>query len=375
MTPKLVANGLIYGGRSPERQSSCFPRLCVSGNRWICAFRAGFTKEQSRGQEVLITWSDDEGQHWTAPIAPFKPHLDGGKLGVFREAGISVGLDGELIVSLWWIDYSNPELPLFNWKTEGLLESKLFLSKSYDLGESWSTPVRVPTSPFHKSTAIDSHIILAGGKIAYPFEQYKNYDEEGDWTHYSALMISEDKGQTWQRSIVTAHDPEARLFYWDQRPCELANGEIYVTFDTFEKGTNRHLNIHARRSSNQLENWSELFDTVVPGQPGYPLELADGTISLVYNDRGENPGIKLRFSRDGGKTYPEETTFLVYSPQSPTHNLSKKLNLQDVMEEVNLKFVFGYPCQRLLPNGDILITYYAGYTADTTQIWWSRISL
>ncbi|NJD03279.1 MAG: exo-alpha-sialidase [Ruminiclostridium sp.] len=374
MKPKLTGNGLVYGGRLPDRKSCCLPRLCVSGSRWLCVFRSAFSKEQSRGQETLLTWSDNEGMSWTEPEAPFKPLVSDGKPGVFREAGITAGKTGELIAALWWVDYSDPCLPLFNWKTEGMLESKLFISKSYDSGETWATPQHVSTSPFMKSTPLAGHVIISGNKLAYPFEQYKTYDEEGDWLHYSAMMLSNDMGITWDSHCITAHDPEGRMFYWDQRPCSLASGEIFVVFDTFEKGANTRPNIHAGISSNKLQDWSGLWDTGVSGQPGYPLELPDGRISLIYNDRGQNSGIKLRFSCDGGKTFPESTCFLVYSPQITPNKFIQRVNLEDVMAELNQTAVFGYPCQRLLPNGDILVTYYAGDTADTTKIWWARIS-
>ncbi len=375
METKLTGTGLVYSGRFTDRKSSCFPRVCAAGDRWLCVFRSGFHREQSRGQETWLTWSDDAGRTWSEPKAPFLPFTLNGKMGIFREAGITAAKNGELIASLFWVDYSDPDLPLFNWETEGLLECRLFLSKSHDLGETWKTPRQVSTGPFIKSTAIDGHVIEAGNQLAYPFEQYKYYNEQGDWRHYSAMMLSTDRGDTWDRSVITAHDPQGRMFYWDQRPCSLSNGEIFVAFDTFEKGSNSRPNIHAKSSSNGLSDWSELWDTGVPGQPGYPLELPDGRISLVYNDRGEeNPGIKIRYSTDGGKTFPDNTCFTVYSPRHAPNRLSQRLNLEDVMNEFGQTAVFGYPCQRLLPDGDILITFYAGDTADTTDIHWARVS-
>lgn len=375
MNAKLTGSGIVYDNILENRRSLCFPRLCVLGERWLCVFRSAYKKEQSRGQETLLCWSDDEGKTWSEPIAPFDPFEFEKKPGVFREAGISVINNNELIASLWWVDHSDPDLPLFNWDTEGLLDSKLFISKSYDKGQTWTIPVNVPSGPFTKSTPIDSHIIITKDKLAYPFEQYKNFYEKGDWRHYSAMMLSDDNGITWDSYTITAHDPDGRMFYWDQRPCVVAEEEIFVVFDAFEKGTNTRPNMHARISSGNLKEWSDLWDIGVAGQPGYPLQLPDGRISLVYNDRGEEPGIKIRVSSDRGKSFPDDTCFLVYSPRISRKQLDKRADLKDVMLELNQTAVFGYPSQRLLPNGDILITYYAGDNADTTNIRWARISL
>jgi hypothetical protein len=375
MNAKLTGSGIVYDNLSENRRSLCFPRLCVLNDRWLCVFRSAYKKEQSRGQETLLTWSDDEGKSFSEPISPFKPLEFEKKPGVFREAGISVINNNELLASLWWVDQSDPDLPLFNWDTEGLLGSKLFISRSYDKGQTWTKPEHVPTGPFTKATPIDSHIIVTKDKLAYPFEQYKNYYEEGEWRHYSAMMLSEDGGLTWNSHVITAHDPEGRMFYWDQRPCVVSENEIFVVFDTFEKGSNARANMHARVSSGNLSQWSDLWDIGVAGQPGYPLQLPDGRISLVYNDRGDDPGIKLRVSSDMGKSFPESTCILVHSPRNLHKQLAKRADLKDVMLELNTAAVFGYPSQRLLPDGDILITYYAGDDADCTNIRWARIKI
>jgi len=373
--PRIVKAGMVYAGKSPDRASCCFPRICVCGKRWLCVFRAAPAKEQSRGQQTLLTWSDDEGATWTEPAAPFPPMAHEGAPGVFREAGLSEVRPGELLATLWWVDYSDPDLPLFNWETEGLLGSRIFVSESPDAGRTWKTPRPVRTGPFTGPTPPAGHVIVAGGCLALGFEEYKPYRQEGDWRHCSAMMLSADGGWTWDRHVVVGHDPAGRMFYWDQRACAVGGEDVFVVFDTFEKGAGTRPTIHARRSFGGLAGWSELWDTGVAGQPGYPLELPDGRITLVVNDRGEDPGIKLRWSEDGGRTFPGHTGFTVYAPARPGKQSMERANLQDVMAELNTLAVFGYPCQRLLPNGDILISYYAGATPDTTRVFWARVAV
>lgn len=191
----VIQNGIIYKGIEPDRKSCCFPRICVDGSRWLCTFRSAPTKESSDNQQLLLCWSDDQGKNWSEPYAPFMPQSFSGTLGVFREAGIASLPDKSLIASLWWVEASDPKLPLFNWETEGLLKSLLFQSRSIDGGCTWIKPERVNTGAFQKSTAIDSHMLYTQGLLLYPFEQYKLYDEEGECLHYAAVMISKDMGE------------------------------------------------------------------------------------------------------------------------------------------------------------------------------------
>ena len=295
------------------------------------------------------------------------------KSGVFREAGLSVLPDGTLLAALWWVDATNPSLPLFNWETEGLLASKLYQARSTDGWETWSKPVHVDTGAFNKSTAIDSPILYTHGLLLFPFEQYKLYDEKGDWRHYSAAMLSDDLGKTWTKSVITGHDPQGVHFYWDQRPCVCHDGTVLFFIDTFSKA-GESCGITGRRFDPATCQVCDMWDTGVIGQPGYPVELPDGTVCMVYNDRGSDAGIKLGLSFDGGRTFPLDARAILYRPERPVCAAHQK-NLEEVMAVLNKQAVFGYPCLQSLPDGHILMCYYAGETADTTEIRWMEVTV
>src|SRR5690242_9223576 len=129
---KLVNTGTVYvGGKHPERKSCAFPSICISrSGRWICAFRAAPVKAELKGQQVLITHSTDQGQTWSEPVAPFHPITVGGKNGHLRFAALTTLADGTIAAATSWVDDSDSSLPYFNPDTEGLLDTRIFLSQS-----------------------------------------------------------------------------------------------------------------------------------------------------------------------------------------------------------------------------------------------------
>jgi hypothetical protein len=79
------------------------------------------------------------------------------------------------------VDHSEPSLPFFNDETEGLFDSRIFLSESNDGGEKWSMPKLINTSPFNIPTPITGPILIL---------------PNGDWASHQCKM----PGRRWANS-------------------------------------------------------------------------------------------------------------------------------------------------------------------------------
>ncbi|MBP1990618.1 sialidase family protein [Paenibacillus eucommiae] len=366
-----MRRGIVYKGEQHSEQQSCaFPGICVlPSGRWICSFRAAPQKLQTRGQHVLITWSDDQGTTWSEPIKPFEPPVLEGKPGLFRSAYLTSLGDNTCIAALCWVDHTDPELPFFNEATEGLLDTKIFLARSDDGGEHWTAAERMDTSPFHMPTPLTGPILhLTNGELACQFELNKHYEDPEVWKHSSVLMFSKDEGQSWQEHVITSNDPANRVFYWDQRPNTLLDGTLLNFFWTYDNVSADYLNIHSRSSNNYGRTWSAYRDIGVPGQPAPPVLLTNGRIALVYVDRTSAPTIKLRISGDGGHTWPEPTEIILYKPELQQQSVDK-MSMQDAWSEMG-NFSVGLPTTARLADGSVLVVYYAGSQTDHTAIEW-----
>jgi len=345
----------------------------MPGGRWLVPFRAAPTKASVVCQRTLLTWSDDQGRAWSEPVEPWRPPPIEGRPGHFRAGHLTALGGGRLLATLYWVDASDPSRPFFNEETEGLLDSRILVSLSDDAGASWSEPALIDTSPYHLPTPITGPVlVLKNGEWALQFETNKTYYDTSVWRHESVLMFSPDGGHSWPHHACVATDPDARVFYWDQRPAVLPDGRVLDLFWTFDRVTAQYLNIHARLSGGDGRSWGDLWDTGVPGQPAPPLGLPDGRLALVYVDRTSAPQIKARLSSDGGRTWPQATEVLVYG-ESLVSQSRDKGSMQDAWAEMG-RFSIGLPATAPLPDGDFLVVYYAGPDTDLTDIEWARLS-
>ncbi|MFH1266414.1 MAG: sialidase family protein [Planctomycetota bacterium] len=372
---KIQCRGRVFQGeKGSDRQSACFHDICaLADDRWLSVFRTAPRKQNAYPQRVLLSSSDDAGATWSAPVEPFPKQELGGKRGDWRAGHVTALGGSRLVATLYWVDASDPSLPFFNDQTEGLLDSRIFLAFSDDDGRSWSEPTRADTTPFNIPTPITGPILrLPNGQWGLQFETNKSYLDTSTWHHASVLMFSRDEGRTWPEHVRVAADPEARIFYWDQRLSVLADNTLLAVFWTFDREEAVYRNIHARSSRDSGRTWSEIWDTGLPGQPGPAVSLGDGRIAMPYVDRESTPVLKLRTSADGGRSWPDDTE-LVLDDTIATAQQHAKDGMRDAWEEMGA-FSLGLPRTALLPSGDMLVAYYAGPETDHTAIHWVRLA-
>jgi len=377
----IKGQGTVIPSReNSDWQSLTFPGICVlPDGTWITSCRAAPKKQDLKGQHVLVTRSEDQGKSWSEPDAPYAVPDLGGRPGLFRTGYITsvgpehtVGDEGTgLLNVLCWVDQSDPELPFFNEENEGLLDCKVFISRSTDSGRTWEEPFFADLSPYTMPTPLTGPILtLKNGELACQIELNKHYDDASPWHHSSVLLFSKDGGRTWGESSRVTADPENRVFYWDQRPSVLADGSLLDLFWTFDRVAAEYLPIHFSVSRNNGRTWTNPASTEVPGQPAQPVELPDGRIVMVYMDRTSRPILKARVSSDGGATWPDATEAVLFD-RGPENQTVKKGSMQDAWSEMG-KFSLGLPATAALPGGEVLVVFYNGPTTDRTSIQYVR---
>ncbi|MBT3271730.1 MAG: exo-alpha-sialidase [Spirochaetales bacterium] len=370
----IKGRGTVFSGEQNTNHQSCiFPGICIlPSGRWLCSCRAAPTKSATAGQHPVLSWSDDEGRSWHEPFSPFEPAIVNGRLGLFRVAYLSFFGGDRVLAVLNWVDHSDPSLPFFNTETEGLLDTRIFLSISDDRGETWSTPEIMDTSPIPPATPLTGPALhLSNGGLACQFELNKLFYDRSVWRHSSVLIFSKDGGRTWPEHSIASNDPENRIFYWDQRPGCFPDGRILDLFWTYDNQAAVYLNIHGRESLDNGRTWSDFWDTGVPGQPAAPVLLPDGRLGMVYVDRTNAPVIRMRSTGDYGRTWPDVTEIILYQTASASQTWEKK-SMDDAWAEM-AKYSVGLPATARLDNGDILVVYYAGPETDRTDIQWVRV--
>jgi hypothetical protein len=281
--------------------------------------------------------------------------------------------NGKLLAALCWENHSEPLLPMFNPKTEGLVDMKPYVALSLDEGVTFSEPVEVDCGLYRNvPTPITGPVLVfSAERWAVQFEVNKHHNDPVPWQHVSAIAFTSDAGRTWSGTSDVHTDPARRIICWDQRLALLPDGSILALFWTFDRQKNDYLNIHARQSHDGGQTWGELWDTGVPGQPARPAALSDGRLVMVYVDRTSIPVIKARCSTDNGKTWPSDTELVIHSRLAQSQIWTKE-SMQDAWAEM-AAFSIGLPDATPLPGGDILVVYYSGVHPDQTDIRWARI--
>lgn len=373
---KVVDRGIVIKSEpDSSRQSCAFSALCIMpSGRWLCSLRAAPLKKPQDGQHVLFSWSDDEGKSWSKPISPFPPTIVNGNPGLIRGANMTPLGGKKVVASLFWVDNSVPGLPLFNEETSGLLDATILISYSEDDGETWSKPEPFDISPYKMPVSMTGPFLnLKNNEFVCQFETNKEYNSAEEWRHKPVLVFSKDMGKTSHRYVVPVHDPDNRIFYWDQRASVLNDEKTILAFHwPFDTQTNTFLNAYACESKDFGLTWSEAWDTGVDGQAFFPVQLNDERIVMAYVERRGTPLIKIRTSSDMGRTWPESTEVIIFGNEIGKQSAEANSMAESWREQ--FKFSVGFPCADVMANGDIVVVFYAGKQPDLTDIHWARIS-
>jgi hypothetical protein len=392
---RLEETGLIYDAEAqPEnRRVAAFTALCpLASGVVLCSFSVGPQKLDVTST-VKICRSRDGDRTWATLPFEFCTELDGvsGSLG----AGEMVELEpGRLAIFTTWFDRSDPDRPLFDPETEGILHSRQLIAFSGDEGETWSDWVELLTPGLTGCAGTGPVLKWPDGTVGFPFESYKEFDDPSPSRHGAWLMLSRDGCRTFDEPLLVAQHPEHSVYYWDQRLCLNGKPDGYTgLFWTHDLRTKRDLLVHIRHADTRSHDGktygadfvaSPIKATSIPGQIAAPLFLENdsegsskgGGRFLAFVVDRDTPGtMKLWLSSDDGRTWPENDALVVYTHDERAVISQGKENIDfgEYWEDM-AKWSFGHPAIRHLADGNILAAFYAG-SPQCMSIRWARISL
>ena len=252
---------------------------------------------------------------------------------------------------------------------------EIVLADSHDLGRTWSDWRVVPVPPDVGPPSLTNPIlILPSGRLALSIETNKTYLDRGQWLQRVVYLYSEDQGQTWSDPVTTCQDPTGRIFNWDQRAGVCPDGRVVTFTWTYDRQTTQYLNIQRHLSSDEGATWSAPDDLGFPDQAAHPAILPDGRIVLAYVDRFQSHSIRARLASSADAPFDADTEVELYcqttdSPQTA----AGQGDTGDLLAEMGL-WSFGLPFSAALPDGDVMVVYYAG--DDTCmEVRWARLAL
>jgi hypothetical protein len=370
---KIVDQGLLNAGEpSTRRAVATFPSLTVLPDRSLLGvYRVGTVKDATDGTQELRR-SVDNGKTWSEPVQPFSRTV-GGKTGSLQVTYVTAVSDAHVIACGMWVDRQTyPDKPLFNPETEGCLPMAMVLADSHDLGQTW-TPWRVVPMPEDIGPpSLTSPVLrLADGTLAISIESNKNYEDRSTWYQRVVYIFSQDDGQTWSAPHLVCQDPTARIFHWDQRAAVAPDGRVVTFTWTFDRQTNLYINIQRRISGDNGRTWTAPTDLGITDQPSIPAILPDGRVVLAWVDRYQTQSIRARVAESLDAPFAPESEVVLYHLKQQRSRDEGEVG--ELLSEM-LTWTYGLPFATALPNGEVMVVYYAGIPT-ATDIRWCRLAL
>ncbi len=344
--------------QSPTRYASHPSLTRLSDGRLLLIHRVGSAKWAPNGN-LHFAESADEGRTWELLGILFDGTINGkpaeGRLGMAAEVE-----PGRILLVSAWVDRSDPNTPLVNEETEGLLPIGLWLSESTDGGRTWDGRRPLDVSPLIQPFPGSPPLMLPDGRLAVIFETYKHYTDPEPWIHKEGIVFSGDGGRTWGQGHLVPVALGGNPVHWDHRMTVLPDGTLLDLFwlDSRERRFDNW--IYSMTSSDCGRTWSEPTPTGIPGQMAVPLALADGRVMMIYVCRDTPPSIRGRLSEDGGKTWDACDECVLYAHR--VADLEASRDAKDFGEYISSmkSWSFGWPSAVQLPGGDVVFVHYAG---------------
>ncbi len=369
---KIIGKGIAYSGKNEPALSSCsfVGILELSDGRLIATFKAARTKGPYNDTDrTVICISSDKGETWSQPTEPFSPPTVDGKPTTLRLIYMKEISEGHLFAVVNAVDATMAELPYYNEATEGLKDTYIMFSHSYDGGKTWETLRRLDSLNFPGMPLPLTGVpfVTGEGRVGVQFEVNKPYYEEEYWVHHSVVIYSSDGGYTWDDEVIVTDSPTR--YYWDQRIGVLNSGRITDVFWTYDREKADYVNIHYTESTDGGRTFSDFIDTGLVGQPGNVIDGRDSSLLLVYINRDKEPEIRLARSLDGGTAWADVMTVYTYERNTKARHSG---SMNDVWAEM-AAFCVGHPCMYRMSDGSIWVCFYSGPNTDRTDFHFIKI--
>lgn len=370
---RLLAHGtLAQGTLNTPRAIYTFPHVALLHDGTLLATcRVGSSKD-SEDEAIELYRSRDNGQSWQGPTMPFSAARIDGAQGTLKMVYLTPLAPDLLLAAAMWVDRTSyPGQPLFNDRTEGCLPMAILLAESTDQGATWSAWRRVPMPDESGPPSLTSPILrLANGALAMSIETNKHYHDASAWQQRVVFFHSHDMGQSWQGPTVVGYDPTGRIFNWDQRCAVTPDGRLGAFAWTYDTQATRYLNIHRRISHDHGQSWSPPEDLGFADQAAHPAVLPDGRVVLAWVDRFGTHSIRARIAPDIAAAFDPASEVVIY-----THGeaAAQGDDTGALLAEMGL-WSFGLPYAEALPDGTVLVVYYAGNAAQM-DVRWARLGL
>jgi sialidase-1 len=350
---KKIDEGILYENPIPllrSRQAK-FPGLALlPSGELIALFEMGEAFD-SADCKTYVTRSLDAGKTWQFQGDLYDPSLLPAGLNISECLKPTLLDDGTLVAIGYRYHRPDPETPIGNPETGGLLPGDNIISFSNDDGKTWSIPEVIDRGCPELVETSGPCIQTQSGDLIAIGCPFKSWDGSNPTGQTGVLLRSKDKGKTWDTSGRFFETPRNSLSPWETRICEMKPGRLVTIAWTFNISENKHLANHVTVSHDDGHSWSEPIDTGHMAQASNLMSLGEDLLMTIHAHRTSDVGLVVRlvdFKNDRWRVKEESVIWGAAKAQDTSKGFIDQFG--------DLKF--GQPSLLRLNSGEILATHW-----------------
>ena len=192
---RIVGGGVIY--INPELgyrcNFACHSHVVeLSDAELLCLFQRGQAL-YSADLVMIQARSTDAGRTWVEEAPVLDPNSNDRPFSYHAPYMTRVVNELLLVNAIRW-DRSDPDKPLFNEVTGGIVPPDTILMRSTDQGATWSEPQVMKIGDGRVLTPSGPVVVLRDGRWMLPFDQWHDFDDPGPYRPRTVALFSSDGG-------------------------------------------------------------------------------------------------------------------------------------------------------------------------------------
>ncbi len=350
---KISNSSIIYDNPLPQLRSrhSFFPFLCQFKDGTIAAVFAIGEAFESVDSTSYISFSHDGGKNWSKPQVMFENINE--ECPITDYCKVTALDDGRLIALGYAYIRKDPELPIGNPETGGLLEDFVFYSISEDNGKTWSKMTKIPCSWGPHIEASAPLTVLSNGTWITPITGFPDWSGNMTGKMCGRALCSKDGGKTWNDDSICMDFGDTPITCYEQRLCQLDSGTLICIGWNENTATGERLENHYTVSYDNGQTWTKPESTGIWGQASSVCAIGGEKLLALHAIRRDTdrPGIYGYIIDFTDKKWNIIDSAIVWEPKTP---LTKNANMAEIFAFLK----FGQPGAILLKNGNAMMSHW-----------------
>ena len=350
---KICASHIIYENPLPQLRSvqSTFPFLFELPSGRIGAVTVLGEALESVNGRSCICFSDDGGVTFSKPTPMFDHEEREGRLTDYAKA---IALpDGRILAIGYAYLRDDPDLPIGNPQTGGVLDDFVFWAISQDGGKTFSKMHKIDCAWGPHVEASAPITLLQDGSWITPITGFPDWEGQMHGRLCGRALRSRDEGKRWTDDVISMDFGDTPVTCYEQRMCQLDSGVIVSIGWNENTETGQRLMNHYTYSTDNGETFSAPISTGVLGQASSVCALGGERLLALHAVRRDTdrPGIYGYVIDFSHRTWNVVDSALIWEPATP---IQKDKHMAEIFSFLK----FGQPGAILLSDGDILMSHW-----------------